>query len=419
MGNYLRLALPVMMALLCATLAWAQQDTPAPQTETVEAEAAPPDQEVEVNEDNYRQFMELKDDLRERTIVPEESFASRSGLQKLDNLPEESQKHLRNQLREIISRGERWQPGDENADYPYVPSEAALTSVSLQQQEAEAWGELLDNYHAREAQIYANSARTRAAVAASGAVPGQAGDPSADGDGRAGQAAQADQADASRPGSTADSFAPGAQNTGGEQSTDGVAQSAMDFLQSAGYQGGAAGREGAQQQAANTGQDTGQEQLAGQQSAAAASATQSGSAQAGTREAAEQASAGAEQSAMEYLQQARQQQGGPADTGSQQAGDGSDSGSAGGQQATGAEQEIVKLEAGESATDATASESDDPADEGVSQNALEYLAGEGTPAGDASQDTLSIKDLLNASGVAPGVGAVQEEPKEPPEDPPD
>jgi hypothetical protein len=60
-------------------------------------------QEVEVNEDNYRQFMELKDTRLQNNAFPETAYKSQAQMQKLDNLPEESQKHLRNQLREIIA----------------------------------------------------------------------------------------------------------------------------------------------------------------------------------------------------------------------------------------------------------------------------------------------------------------------------
>ena len=65
----------------------AQDETPPPASDESDASLAPPGQEVEVNEDNYRQFMELQDDLRQRQVLPEESFQSRSGDQKLDKLP--------------------------------------------------------------------------------------------------------------------------------------------------------------------------------------------------------------------------------------------------------------------------------------------------------------------------------------------
>lgn len=455
MANRLRFAPLLILASLCATVAFAQQDTPAPQAADDAEVQAPPDQEVEVNEDNYRQFMELKDDLRQRTVVPEESYGSRSGLQKLDKLPEESQKHLRDELREIISRGDRWQPGDENADYPYVPSDAAQGNANLQKQEAEAWGELLDNYHAREAQIYANSARTRAAVAASGAMPGQAGEPSGDGETRPGQAAQAGQEQDSKPGSSGDSFSPNTQGADGEQDAEGVAQNAMEFLEKAGYQGGSSSSDSAQQQTGDGGQaqtagqqgdaadstaqsesaqagssesveqgDEGVEQNAmeflqqmGQQGDAADSAAQPESAQAGTSQEAGQGNEGTEQNAMEFLQQTGQQQGA---AGAQQAADGGEAGSAGDQETTSNEEDTAATYSQQVTTEAGTDERDEPAAEGVSQNALEYLEGEGAT-GEQSQDTLSIEDLVKARGVVIGVdtGAAQDDPDEPPQDPPD
>src|SRR5210317_259422 len=96
----------ILVLVLLSPPLTAQENETAPSPLPVDEEAAPaePDgpagQEVEINEDNYRQFMELKDAMRQRDIIPENIFKPGSGLQKLDKLPEESQKHLRNQLRE-------------------------------------------------------------------------------------------------------------------------------------------------------------------------------------------------------------------------------------------------------------------------------------------------------------------------------
>ena len=116
---------------------------------------SPGSQEVEYNDENYRRFMELKDQPGQRSSLPTNTY--QSGTQKLDKLPESSQKHLRNQLREIILDGAEWAPGDENKEYPYVASVAAEKDPALQQQEQEAWGELVGKYHQREAQIYASA----------------------------------------------------------------------------------------------------------------------------------------------------------------------------------------------------------------------------------------------------------------------
>ncbi|MCW8925348.1 MAG: hypothetical protein OQJ84_03750 [Xanthomonadales bacterium] len=417
MADKLRLTTLLLLATLSITPVFAQQDSPAPQSGADATQETPPDQEVEVNEDNYRQFMELKDDLRQRTVIPEESFASRSGLQKLDKLPEESQKHLRNELREIISRGDRWQPGDENVDYPYVPSDAARLSAGLQKQEAEAWGELLDNYHAREAQIYANSARSRAAAAASGAMLGQAGESPGDAQGSQGKAAQPGQEQASQSGNAGDNFSPNSQHAEGEQSTEGVAQSAMEFLEKAGYQAGNAAAGDQQRQAGETGQEAAQTQAGSQQPTAQAD-TQGMNANAAAQNASQAPSQeGTQQNAKEFLQQAKNQQDGGqqdgmAETGSQQAAGSSEPGTVEEDQPDTAVMEAQRVNA-----DVTADENDEPATDGTSQNALEYLAGEGAPTGEDSQDTLTIEDLLNAGGVATGVGAAQEEPEEPPDKP--
>ncbi|MGA9573427.1 MAG: hypothetical protein WBS20_05710, partial [Lysobacterales bacterium] len=125
-----------ILVLQFAPSVFAQEAQPAPspadaaEKAAVEEAEAPSSQEVEINEDNYRQFMELKDAKQQRGIIPETAFKPESGLHKLEKLPEESQKHLRNELREIIVQGDPWQPGDEDAEYPYVPSVAARKDPS-------------------------------------------------------------------------------------------------------------------------------------------------------------------------------------------------------------------------------------------------------------------------------------------------
>lgn len=415
MANYIRFAALLLLASLYATLAPAQQDTPTPQTDSEQAtEPVQPDQEVEVNEDNYRQFMELRDGLQQRTIAPQDSFESRSGLQKLDQLPEASQKHLRDQLREIISRGDRWQPGDENADYPYVPSEGARANAKLQSQEAEAWGELVDNYHAREAQIHANSARSSAALASSGAAMGnEQGESGEEGENRSDQGQQGSEQSASQPGSEAGSFSPGAQGGADAQKAEGVAQNAMEFLQNAGYQGGKSSEAGSRQQAGDSGQMSGQAQQGGQEGTAQASA-QSQTANPGAQDASQsQESDGSEQNAMQYLQQLGQQDD-AGESGDQQSGDSDETSPTESQEAT------IVMDAQGLTTSAASGISGEAPAEGVSQNALEYLSGEDSSVGDAPADTLSIEDLLQAQGVAIGVGADSPpDSDEPPKDPPD
>lgn len=154
-------ALLLIPALFPVTPAFSQE--PDAEQETSQ-EANRGSQEVEYNDDNYRRFMELKDQPTESSTLPTNAY--QPGTQKLDELPEASQKHLRNQLREIILEGDEWAPGDENKKFPYVASEAAQKDPDLRQQEAEAWNELVGKYHEREAQIYANSARSASAAGA-------------------------------------------------------------------------------------------------------------------------------------------------------------------------------------------------------------------------------------------------------------
>ncbi len=192
----------------------------------LESEAVPAVQEVEINEDNYRQFMELKDARQQRNMLPENSYQSQADAQKIDKLPEESQKHLRNELREIIIQGDQWQPGDENTDYPYVPSKTAGTNRALQKQEADAWGELVDNYHRREAEIYGNASRSKTASS----TAGTSGEGEGSAGGNMGEGPQASQQNNSKQSSTAGSYSPDSSNDPNATSTQGVSQNAMEFL---------------------------------------------------------------------------------------------------------------------------------------------------------------------------------------------
>ena len=240
-----------LMVLLLSTPVCAQDNEPAPPPATDAAETpaeepeVPASQEVEINEDNYRQFMELRDANRQRNIIPENVFKPDSGLQKLEKLPEESQKHLRNQLREIIVQGDEWKPGDEETEYPYTPSAAASTDPSLEQQEKEAWGELVDSYNQRESQIYENSSGSQSAMGSeqgssnAGIGPGSSGETGQSGEGsqgqQAGQEGNPDQSD------TEGTYSLNGSSDSSGDSTAGVSQNAMEFLQGLGQGGGGTG----------------------------------------------------------------------------------------------------------------------------------------------------------------------------------
>jgi len=298
-------------------------------------------QEVEVNEDNYRQFMELKDTGLQRNVFPETAYKSQAQLQKLDKLPEESQKHLRNQLREIIVQGDPWKPGDEDTDYPYTASAAAIKNPSLQKQEAEAWGELVDNYHQREAQIYANSARSAAAAApgsASGEGSGNNGASAGNGAQQGGEGQQASQENSSRQNAAAGSYSPGASSRKEVKNAEGVSQNAMEFLKS---QSGTNPGQGADTQNSQTPAGSNKQQVSQEDA----------------------------QNALEFLQTSPAT---PSPSNSEQ---------------SNAERPVTEQPVEVTQEDA--------------QNALEYLTGDVSTATNpnAAEDTISIEDLLNAQGV--------------------
>lgn len=128
------------------------------------APEAPASNVVDTSEDNFRRSMELRDATLQRSPdLTTGSYSRGTGLQALDDLPEESQKHLRGQLREVIVENGPWTPEEAGTEYPYVASEQAEVNPSLQRREEAAWGEMVNEYHEREAAIHANAARTEAA----------------------------------------------------------------------------------------------------------------------------------------------------------------------------------------------------------------------------------------------------------------
>ncbi len=305
-----------LSVLLYASPGFAQDDEPVtePDPDIDTEETVPAGQEVEINEDNYRQFMELRDARQQRNILPETAYRSRSGMQKIENLPEDSQKHLRNQLREIIIQGDQWQPGDEGSEYPYVPSDAAKTDQALQKLEAEAWGELVGNYHKREAEIYANSSRSKAAAAAASTSGGKSGSKQASTggdqgstDGSAGQTGenqQGGQQGSLGQTSSADSYSPGAVNDPNAKSMEGVSQNALEFLQQSGNHTAAAGNTGSGSSDPSDGQGTEQAedgQQGGEEQSQVASASASSNSPDTSNESQADATTGTSQNALEYL----------------------------------------------------------------------------------------------------------------------
>lgn len=141
-----------------------------------EASTPDDDREVKVSEDNYRRYMELDGSELQRNNLPDPQGQPPGGLEKMGRLPEASQRHLRDQLRGIIVTGGPWTPEEAGQRYPYVPSEAARGDAALRDRESEAWDELVNEYHQREAAIHAGARQADAAGA-----PGAGG---AGGDGR-------------------------------------------------------------------------------------------------------------------------------------------------------------------------------------------------------------------------------------------
>ena len=406
----------VLLVYLFMPSVFAQDSEPAlpPGAEVEEAAPAEPEipasQEVEINEDNYRQFMELRDVNRQRDIIPEDVFKPDTGLQKLQKLPEESQKHLRNQLREVISKGDEWQPGDEETEYPYTPSEAASTDPSLAKQELEAWGELVDGYNQREAQIYENSSGTRSAMGTENGTsenPGNsAGSPNGGGQSGEGSQGQQDgQENSPDQNDSAGTYSPNASSDSSSENTAGVSQNAKEFLQGLGNGGSTAGdpnatsTAGTSQNAMEFLKSNSAQGDAESEDSTAASQTGQGQ---GETQAEEQdmAQADGQDSA-----KADGQADGQADV--QADGQAQD-----GQQTETAEKSVSTAPPASTSPISTA----DPEEEstaGASQNALDYLKGKSIQTGedmngetDSTQQegTLTIQDLLNAQGISNSTG---------------
>jgi hypothetical protein len=154
---------------LSSVSSYGQQSAADEATEEPGQPANSASQETDINEDNYRRFMELRDQSRQRPTAPYAVLAPPSNLEKMGQLPESSQKHLRNQLLGIILDGGRWEPDDAAKEYAFVPSDAAEVDSQLRSSEAAAWSELIQNYHARESEIYQAGARARSASVPAGA----------------------------------------------------------------------------------------------------------------------------------------------------------------------------------------------------------------------------------------------------------
>lgn len=195
-------------------------------------------QQVDESEESFRTRMELRDQRFRQQPRADMTYSSQGGDSKLDQLPNASREHIKDQLRDMIMASRQWKPGEDLSDYPYEPSTAAQTDAKLRSLERAAWTEQLQKYQQREAAAYA---------AAKDGTDGEQGDQEGgqgsegagtDGaDGSAGSGSQA--AGANQANSAHDSE----QYTGRDQameavSTAGVSESALSFLQSKGGQMG-------------------------------------------------------------------------------------------------------------------------------------------------------------------------------------
>lgn len=235
-------ALLLMVALLSVRpQVWAQEAGDSPGEPPVNE-----DQETEITEDNYRRFMELRDARIQRDAFPTEAYQAPDPLRKLGELPEASQRHLRDELRGIIVEGDGWSPDEAGTLYPYRPSDAAQGNPELRGKEAEAWEELVTSYHQREAEIYARaSSKGRAGSTGGGEdrrgqESGEEGSPGAvDQHGAPLQAGEAGE-EAGRNMSSG-SASGGSARAAGRGMDEGVSQSALEYL--AGQAGDAPGGE--------------------------------------------------------------------------------------------------------------------------------------------------------------------------------
>ncbi len=263
-----------LLFALALSLLFAPAVAPAQDSGDADAgnEADDPSRETDISEDNYRRFMELDDRRLERPAFPAAAMQPGSQLQKMGQLPESSQKHLRNQLRGIILARGDWTPEEIGRDYPFVPSAEARADSQLLRDEIEAWAELVTEYHEREAAVYAAGSGTPGAPAGN--------DP-----------ATAQQQAGGAPGS------PGGDNRGGETGPDGQAGGEAGGEGQAGGDSGGGGAEGQGENA-----DGGAEQMADEQPASRRPVAEPDSQDPAAPPARGMSTEGVEQSASEYLQ---------------------------------------------------------------------------------------------------------------------
>jgi len=159
--------LVVAITVLACASAFGQGDAPDPGSGSATADEDT-SRRVDESEESYRARMELRDQRYQEQKRSNMIYSSHGETSKLDQLPEASQEHIKQQLREMIMASRQWKPGEDVSDYPYEPSSAAQTDAKLRNQEREAWAEQLDKYQQREAAAYADAQRGRDGAADDG-----------------------------------------------------------------------------------------------------------------------------------------------------------------------------------------------------------------------------------------------------------
>lgn len=223
----------------CGNL-FAQTSAAGNEAESGEAEKDT-SQRVDESEESFRTRMELRDLRYRQQPRADMTYSSGGEKSKLDQLPEASREHVKEQLRDMMMASRQWKPGEDVSDYPYEPSAAAQTDANLRSLEREAWAEQLQKYQQREAAAYATAKDGK-----DGEQGGQEGGKGTEG---AGTGETNDSAGAGSQ-AASKSQANSARNpepyTGRDHemeaiSTAGVSESALSFLQSKGGQMGEAG----------------------------------------------------------------------------------------------------------------------------------------------------------------------------------
>ncbi len=235
--GWVRLCVVFLMTILACAGVLAQQ---APGNgEDADKQAEDTSKQVDESEENYRTRMELRDQRYREQPRADMIYSSQAGTEKIDQLPEASREHIKEQLRDMIIASRQWKPGEDVSDYPYEPSAAAQTDAKLRSQEREAWAEQLQKYQQREAAAYAD---------AEGKPNAQAGGQQSGSEGAAGSR-QGKNGSAGKSSAAGQSQADAARNSESYEaqhreteavSTAGVSENALSFLQGKAGQPGAA-----------------------------------------------------------------------------------------------------------------------------------------------------------------------------------